>query len=57
LPLIFNPTLGYAVRKVKENKMELKLYATHQLLAYADDVNVLGDTIDSVKENIPFYRC
>jgi hypothetical protein len=57
LPLIFNPTLGYAVRKVKENKMELKLNATHQLLAYADDVNLLRDNIDSVKEIIAFYRC
>ena len=26
-------------------------YPTHQLLAYADDVNVLGGSIRTVKEN------
>jgi hypothetical protein len=29
----------------------LKLNGTHQLLAYADDVNLLGDNIDTVEEN------
>jgi hypothetical protein len=24
---------------------------THQLLAYADDVNVLGDNIDTIRKN------
>jgi hypothetical protein len=28
-----------------------KLKGTHQLLAYADDVNLLGDNIDAVKKN------
>jgi hypothetical protein len=31
--------------------MRLKLNETHQLLAYADDVNLLGDNIDKVKKN------
>jgi hypothetical protein len=29
----------------------LKLKGTNQLLAYADDVNLLGDNIDTVKKN------
>jgi hypothetical protein len=29
----------------------LKLNETHQLLVYDDDVNLLGDNIDSVKKN------
>jgi hypothetical protein len=29
----------------------LKFNGTHQLLAYADDVNLLGDNIDTIKNN------
>jgi hypothetical protein len=29
----------------------LKLNGTHQLLAYADDVNLLGDNIDTTEKN------
>ena len=29
----------------------MKLNGTHQLLAYADDVNTLGESIRAVKEN------
>jgi hypothetical protein len=31
--------------------VELKLNGTHQLLAYADDVNLLGDNIDTIRKN------
>jgi hypothetical protein len=30
----------------------MKLNRTHQLLAYADDVNLLGDNMDTIKKNI-----
>jgi hypothetical protein len=50
-PLLFNSALEYAIRKVQENQVGLKLNGTHQLSAYADDVNPLGDNIESVNRN------
>jgi hypothetical protein len=37
--------------KVLENQLEMKLIGTHQLLVYADDVNLLGDNINTIKKN------
>jgi hypothetical protein len=43
--------LEYAIRWVLENQKGLKLDGTHQLLAYADDVNIVGENVDSMKKN------
>jgi hypothetical protein len=50
-PLLFNFALEYAIRKVQENQVGQKLNEAHQLLVYADDVILLGDDIDNIKEN------
>jgi hypothetical protein len=49
--VLFNFASEYAIRNVQENLMGLKLNGTHQLLAYADDVNLLGDNVETFDAN------
>jgi len=51
-PMLFNFASEYAIRRVQVNQDGLKLNGTHQLLTYADDVNILGRSIHTLKENI-----
>ena len=42
LALLFNFPLEYAIRKIKDYHKLLKFNGTHQVLIYADDVNLGG---------------
>ena len=50
-PLLFNFALEYAIRKVQETNLGLDMNGTHQVLAYADDVNLIGDDIRTIERN------
>jgi hypothetical protein len=50
-PLFFNFALGYAMRRIQVIQDGLKLNGTHNLLVYADYVNILGGSIHTINEN------
>ena len=49
-PMFFNFALEYTIRRVQVNQDGLKLNGTHQLLAYADDVSILGGNIHTLQK-------
>jgi hypothetical protein len=49
--MLFNFAVEYAIRKIQKNQVDLKLSGTHQLLFCVDDVNLLGDNIDTIQQN------
>ena len=49
-PLLFNYALEYAIRRAQVIQDGLKLNSTHQLLVHADDVNILGGSVHTIKK-------
>jgi len=51
-PLFFKFAFYFTIRRVEVNQDGLKLNGALQLLVYADDVNISGGVIHTIKKNI-----
>jgi hypothetical protein len=49
-PTLVNFDLEYAIRRDKEDQDYVKLNGTHQLLVYADYVNILDRSVHTVNK-------
>jgi len=49
--MLFNFVLAYAIRRAQVNQDGLKLNGAHQLLVYANDVDILGGSVHTTKKN------
>jgi hypothetical protein len=49
-PLLFKLALQSAITRVRINQDGLKLNGTYQFLVYADDVNILGGSVHTIKK-------
>ncbi|KAJ4438935.1 hypothetical protein ANN_14889 [Periplaneta americana] len=53
--IVYLTAKEYAIRKVQDNRQGLELNGLHQLLVYADDVNMLGENTQTVRKTWKFY--
>ena len=51
MPSLFIFALESAIRTVHVNQDGLELYVTHQLLVYADHINIRGGSVRTIKKN------
>jgi hypothetical protein len=49
ITIVLNFAFQYAIRSVQDKQKGMKLNGTHQLLAYAVDVNILRENVDSIQ--------
>ena len=57
LPILFNFALYYAIWKVEETTLGLNINGTHQVLAYVNDVNLIGNDIRTIERNADIIKC
>ena len=50
LRLLFSSALDYAIRRVQVNQDGLNVNGTHQLLVYANEINILGRGILTIRK-------
>jgi hypothetical protein len=55
LPLFFSFALECAIRRVQANKEGSNFNGTHQLLVYADDVNLWGESMCNTRKTQKLY--
>ena len=57
MPLLRTRALEYDIRRVQENRIGLELNGKHQPFVYADDINMLGENLQTVREKyIKFHK-
>jgi hypothetical protein len=56
-PFLFSFILQYAIGKVQENKKALELTGMHELLVYANSVNLLGENKYHKEKHRCSIRC
>jgi hypothetical protein len=51
-PWLFDFALEYAIWRIQENKEGLQFNRTYQVMTYADDGNILGENMNSIKKSV-----